>query len=203
MPEGPDLFDEGEISVGAQTTVRLAFDRQLLRQVVVKSLRPELHDDAAARARLLEEAQITGQLEHPGIPAVYAIGEQHGLPFFSMKKVAGVNLEQVLRHPDFDLGQETHRARALDALLRTCDALAYAHHRGILHLDLKPSNVMVGPGVVDHRRHLGGRRRPAHRHRRQRHLALHGQVRGARPEVARIRQPVLRRGARAPRAEFG
>ena len=144
MTEGPDLFDEGEIAVGAQTTVRLAFDRQLLRQVVVKSLRPECKDDLSAHARLLEEAQITGQLEHPSIPAVYSIGERHGLPFFSMKKVAGVNLEQVMRHPEFDLGLEAHRARALDALLRSCDALAYAHHRGILHLDIKPSNVMVG-----------------------------------------------------------
>src|SRR5262245_38189725 len=132
---------EGEIGRGGMGVVLRAHDPAFNRTLAVKVLlgrddRPDL-----AR-RFLEEAQVMGQLQHPGIPPVHDIGElPDGRPFFAMKLIKGRTLDDLLKErPD-----PTHELpRFLAVFGQLCQTVAYAHNHGILHRDLKPSNVMVG-----------------------------------------------------------
>ena len=123
-----------------------AFDRVIHRTVAMKvMLGPEKPD---RRARFVEEARITGQLEHPNIVPIHALGEgQEGRPFFTMKLVKGRSLAEVLddlrKNPDaaerkYPLG------RMLGILTSVCHAMAYAHAKGVVHRDLKPANIIIG-----------------------------------------------------------
>jgi serine/threonine protein kinase/formylglycine-generating enzyme required for sulfatase activity len=141
-----------EIARGGMGTVYTAWDRTLRRLVAMKVLR----DDRARRrggsterervlGRFFEEAQITGQLEHPGIVPVHEIGlDDHGRLFFTMPLVRGVELGKVI---ELARGRREGwtRTRAIGVFLKVCEAVAYAHAKGVVHRDLKPSNVMVGP----------------------------------------------------------
>ncbi|MBL8767553.1 MAG: SUMF1/EgtB/PvdO family nonheme iron enzyme, partial [Planctomycetes bacterium] len=94
--------------------------------------------------RFLEEAQVTGQLDHPGIVPVHELGiDARGRVFFTMKLVKGKTLEQVLdavtRGAD-----DWNVTRALSVVLRVCEAMEFAHEKGVIHRDLKPANIMVG-----------------------------------------------------------
>lgn len=104
--------------------------------------------DAASRMRFIEEAQITGQLEHPNIVPVHdlAIDEQ-GQPFYTMKLVKGINLHEVIE--SLREGKPDALARyplpvLLTVFQKVCDALAFAHSHGVIHRDLKPANIMLG-----------------------------------------------------------
>ena len=95
-------------------------------------------------ARFLEEAQVTGQLDHPGIVPVHELGlDSNGRAFFTMKLVQGRDLEAI-----FDLVFEAkegwNETRALGVILKVCEAMAYAHAKCVIHRDLKPANIMVG-----------------------------------------------------------
>src|SRR5262249_835712 len=91
--------------------------------------------------RFLEEAQVGAQLQHPGVVPVYDIGRFGDRPFFTMKLVKGHSLAQLLAQRE----QPTEdRPRLLGVALQVCQALAYAHAKGVIHRDLKPANVMVG-----------------------------------------------------------
>src|SRR5262249_15892429 len=95
-------------------------------------------------ARFLEEAQVTGQLDHPGIVPVHEIGlDQNGRIYFTMRLVQGRDLRQIVElvHEGKDGWNQT---RALGVILKVCEAMAYAHSKGVIHRDLKPANVMVG-----------------------------------------------------------
>jgi eukaryotic-like serine/threonine-protein kinase len=100
-------------------------------------------------ARFVAEAQITGQLQHPNIVPVHEMGlSGDGQPYFVMKKVEGRSLGEViaaLRTGDASTAAEWGRHRLLVAFIQICNAVAYAHDRGVLHRDLKPDNVMLGP----------------------------------------------------------
>jgi hypothetical protein len=114
-----------------------ARDLALGRGVAVKILQQKYAPDSPAAVRFLEEARVTGQLQHPGIPAVYQVGElADGRPFLAMKLIKGRTLDDLLK------------ARApVDVLAvfeAVCQAVGYAHAHGVLHRDLKPANVMVG-----------------------------------------------------------
>ncbi|MEM7010937.1 MAG: serine/threonine-protein kinase, partial [Verrucomicrobiota bacterium] len=127
-----------EVARGGMGAIRLADDVALRRQVAIKSM---LADDASPDelARFIEEAQITGQLDHPGIVPIHEIGvDGDGQPFYSMQFVRGRDLQAVLKEDDLSLRQ------LLNILNRVCDAVAFAHSKGVLHRDLKPANIRIG-----------------------------------------------------------
>jgi eukaryotic-like serine/threonine-protein kinase len=124
--------------------VRRVYDRNLLRTVAMKLLDPTIAAMEGERERFLEEAQITGQLEHPNIPAVHELGaDEEGTHYFTMKYVRGQNLEQILR-AGFSVRSERHLFSALTTFVKVCEAVGFAHSRGVVHCDLKPANIMVG-----------------------------------------------------------
>jgi serine/threonine-protein kinase len=138
-------------AVGGLGQVSVAHDRELHRDVALKEIRPQYADEAAARARFLAEAEITGRLEHPGVVPVYGLGRYaDGRPYYAMRFIHGNSLLEALDHfHGSDWKQKpSERALALRGLLRrfvdVCNAVAYAHSRGVLHRDLKPANVMLG-----------------------------------------------------------
>ncbi len=133
----------GEIARGGIGVVLKGRDVDLGRDVAMKVLRDEyaLSDDVLHR--FVEEAQIGGQLQHPGIVPVYELGlRDDRRPFFTMKLVKGHTLATVLCEPD--VREPGSRRRLLGIFESVCQTMAYAHTRGVIHRDLKPANVMVG-----------------------------------------------------------
>jgi serine/threonine-protein kinase len=133
---------DGELGRGGMGVVYRGLDPDLNRAVAVKVLKKELSADAALGRRFLEEAQVCGQLQHPGVVPVHELGRtDDGRLFFAMKLVKGRTLAQLLK----DRPDPSHdRPRFLLIFEQVCQAVAYAHSRGVIHRDLKPSNVMVG-----------------------------------------------------------
>ena len=132
-----------EVDRGGIGRIDAADDPVIGRRVAIKTLLPELHEDPASFSRFGEEAQITGQLEHPNIVPVYDLGEGEDGPFIVMKLIRGKSLAQLIS--DHGSGQQQEPLqRFIQTLLRLCDALSFAHSRGVFHCDLKPDNVMVG-----------------------------------------------------------
>jgi serine/threonine protein kinase len=138
---------------GGLGQVSVALDQDLNREVALKEIQPKHADNVTARERFLLEAEITGALEHPGIVPVYALGQgPDGRPFYAMRFVKGDSLKQAIEDfhkPDNPIRQNPGaRQLALRQLLGrfidVCNAMEYAHSRGVLHRDLKPGNIMVG-----------------------------------------------------------
>ena len=130
---------EGEIARGGMGAIMRAVDQDIRREVAVKFLLN--HADDKMKARFVEEAQITGQLEHPNIVPIYQLGaHQDGRAFFSMKIVKGRSLAEILK----DEKSNYTVGRLLNIFVSICNAMAYAHSRNVIHRDLKPANVMVG-----------------------------------------------------------
>jgi serine/threonine-protein kinase len=142
---------------GGLGEVFVARDEELRREVALKAIRDHYAGNAESRYRFQLEAEITGRLEHPGIIPVYGLGtDHHGRPFYAMRLIRGESMQhaiaQFFKDEKEEPGREhdtRQRGLALRALLRrfvdVCNAIAYAHSRGVLHRDLKPSNVMLGP----------------------------------------------------------
>ncbi len=142
--------DLGRLGIGGMGEVRRVFDRRLNRRVAMKVLRKDT-ENVRTLHRFIEEAQATAQLQHPGVVPTYELGElDDGRPYFTMKEVQGNTLEELIRavHGSKDqLGPDQrpwNTTRLVDALLRVCDAMAFAHARSVVHRDLKPSNIMAG-----------------------------------------------------------
>ena len=132
----------GEIARGGMGAILKGRDPDLGRDLAIKVLLERHRDHPELVRRFVEEAQISGQLQHPGIVPVYELG-QFGdlLPYFAMKLVEGRTLAVLLAQR----GDPTHDlARLLDIFEQVCQTMAYAHARGVIHRDLKPSNIMVG-----------------------------------------------------------
>jgi tetratricopeptide (TPR) repeat protein len=119
-----------------------AQDDTLHRSLAVKVLLADPTQRPELTQRFLEEAQVMGQLQHPGIAPIHSLGFlPDGRPYFSMKLIKGQTLAELLRQRSSPADE---LPRFLGIFGQVCQALAYAHNRGILHRDLKPSNVMVG-----------------------------------------------------------
>jgi serine/threonine-protein kinase len=131
-----------ELGRGGMGIVLVCRDHALSRDLAVKILRQEHQGNPVAEQRFLEEAQITGQLQHPGVVPVHQVGRlRDRRPYFTMKLVRGQTLA-VLLQGRTDPGQD--RPRFLAVFQQVCQTLAYAHARRVVHRDLKPLNVMVG-----------------------------------------------------------
>jgi serine/threonine protein kinase len=131
-----------EIARGGMGAVYRATDTVLGREVAVKVLQEKYAPDAGTARRFADEARITGQLQHPNVPAVHDLGLlPDGRPFLAMKLVKGRTLAALLgERPD----PAAERGRFVAIFEHVCQAVAYAHSLRVIHRDLKPSNVMVG-----------------------------------------------------------
>jgi serine/threonine-protein kinase len=137
---------------GGLGAVFVALDTELHREVALKQILESQADDPVSRQRFLLEAEVTGGLEHPGIVPVYGLGTyEGGRPFYAMRFIRGDSLKEAIDrfHTDEALKKESgRRSLELRKLLRRftdiCNAIEYAHSRGVLHRDIKPGNVIVG-----------------------------------------------------------
>jgi len=144
----------GEIARGGMGVVFAARELALGREVAIKTLLPEFAGDALAAARFAGEVRTTARLPHPGVPPVYRLGAlADGRPFMAMKLIRGRTLAAVLaarwQRPashstdDLDLTAPDSPG-ALQIVEQVCQAVGFAHARGVVHRDLKPANIMVG-----------------------------------------------------------
>ena len=137
-----------EIARGGMGKVIEVEDNDLRRSVALKVLRKEMLDRKDLVERFLEEAQITGQLEHPNIVPVHEIGvDGRGNLYFTMKLVEGEELSSIikrLKKKDPSAQRAYPISRLVDVFIKVCEGVAFAHSRGVIHRDLKPANIMVG-----------------------------------------------------------
>ena len=126
-----------KIGAGGMGEVYLAEDTKLKRQVALKFLPSHLCEDEDCRARFKREAQAAAKLNHPNIVTIHDVSEHQGRPFFAMEHVEGPSLRQVIRSKELSL------EKVIDLALHICEGLSKAHQSGIVHRDVKPSNIVV------------------------------------------------------------
>jgi serine/threonine protein kinase/tetratricopeptide (TPR) repeat protein len=137
---------------GGLGEVYVALDEELHREVALKEIQDRYADDPESRTRFEQEAEITGGLEHPGIVPVYGLGHYaEGRPFYAMRFIRGDSLMHAIERfhaadaAPRDEGQRTLELRdLLGRFIDVCQAIEYAHSRGVLHRDLKPGNIILG-----------------------------------------------------------
>ncbi|MFY0538013.1 serine/threonine protein kinase [Nannocystis pusilla] len=131
------------IAAGGVGSVRLVFDKSLQRRMALKTLQAGSYNYYLLVHAFIREAQVAGQLDHPNIAPIYELGrDPEGGIFFTMKLIEGRSLYSLIngrpaRTPD-------QLQRRLDAFVKVCDGVAFAHSRGVLHCDIKTANIMVG-----------------------------------------------------------
>jgi WD40 repeat protein/serine/threonine protein kinase len=140
---------------GGLGAVSVAYDKEVNRDVALKEILPRYADDEQSRVRFVLEAEITGGLEHPGVVPVYGLGQyDDGRPFYAMRFIKGDSLQEAAeqyhgtdsdsagpRKSDYN---SVEFRKLLGRFIDVCEAIAYAHSRGVLHRDLKPGNIMLG-----------------------------------------------------------
>ena len=137
---------------GGLGEVFVALDAELHREVALKQILERHADDPVSRQRFVAEAQITGGLEHPGVVPVYGLGTYGGgRPYYAMRFIRGDSLKEAIDHFHADETLKNNpglRSLELRKLLRrfldVCNAVDYAHSRGVIHRDLKPANIILG-----------------------------------------------------------
>ena len=146
--QGARKYNVGDIVArGGMGLIYSATDVSIRRCVAMKAVMPE-HRNRQTMLRFIEEAQVTGQLEHPSIVPVYELAvDSSGSVFYTMKFVRGITLKDIidkLRHGNEEMIRQYPLRRLLRILEKVCDAVAYAHSKKVVHRDLKPENIMVG-----------------------------------------------------------
>jgi serine/threonine-protein kinase len=160
----------GSPNKGGMGQVSAALDGELNREVALKEIRAEYADDEDCRVRFVQEAEITRGLEHPGIVPVYGLGRHgDGRPFYAMRFIRGNSFQDAIDqfHSSVDASSRNTNAtnvpssrasfrapncefdsiefrKLLGRFIDVCNAMEYAHSRGVIHRDLKPSNIMLG-----------------------------------------------------------
>ncbi len=129
------------IAKGGKSLIQSCKDLHLGRVVCYKSLLPEFADDPIEQKRLLREARISAMLQHPNTMPTYELGrDQKGHYYFTMKLVHGYTFREIMNYRErYDLSQ------LLDIVIQVAYALEYAHTHGVVHRDIKPDNILVGP----------------------------------------------------------
>jgi serine/threonine protein kinase len=149
LPETTDLTDYGINRIirphakGGMGLIQIAYDQFLKREVALKELRPDVASDPSIVQRFIGEAEITAQLEHPGIIPIHSLAlDVRGNPYYTMKLIKGKTFQEAIR--------EYHKnptIKELKQLLRrflsVCQTMAFAHDNGVIHRDLKPANIML------------------------------------------------------------
>jgi serine/threonine-protein kinase len=136
---------QAPIGAGGMGSVHSIRDVALMRVSAVKVLLPHLAQQPGAIERFLREAQIMAQLDHPNIVPVHELGiDLRGHRYFTMKKVDGRTLADWIEEVGRPAGDPQVLDGMLEAFLKVCDAVSFAHSRGVIHRDIKPDNVMVG-----------------------------------------------------------
>jgi serine/threonine-protein kinase len=136
---------------GGLGQVSVAEDEELHREVALKEIQERHADDLESRARFVQEAEVTGGLEHPGIVPVYGLGHYiNGRPFYAMRFIRGDSLRTAIQNyhsegREEDAGKRAVQFRGLiNRFIAVCQAMEYAHSRGVVHRDIKPDNIMLG-----------------------------------------------------------
>ncbi|PCJ52023.1 MAG: hypothetical protein COA79_24920 [Planctomycetota bacterium] len=137
-----------ELGQGGNGKIILCMDSEIRRYVAMKVLNDLYKPSKVQQARFLEEIQITGQLEHPNIVPIHEVGvDKSGNLYFTMKHVTGNNLEEHIDEyyrEDKKYDQRTIEIYLLNILMKICDAIKFAHSKGVIHRDIKPENIMIG-----------------------------------------------------------
>ena len=129
---------------GGMGRILVAYDQYLKREVAIKELHPDVAEDESIVRRFIGEAEVTAQLEHPGVVPIHRIGQGgDGLPYYTMKMVKGATLQDAIKtyHRKPSKPELLNLVRRLVSVSKT---MAFAHSKGVIHRDLKPANIMLG-----------------------------------------------------------
>ena len=151
LPPTSSQLDNGQYGVhrilrehqkGGMGRILIAYDQHLKREVALKALRPEVVDDLSIVQRFIGEAEVTAQLEHPGIVPIHMLGQNEGNPYYTMKLIKGHTLQDAIkgyhRRPS-----KTELMNLVRKLANVCKTMSFAHNKGMIHRDLKPANIML------------------------------------------------------------
>ncbi|MDR2761271.1 MAG: serine/threonine protein kinase [Planctomycetaceae bacterium] len=129
---------------GGMGRIMIAYDRHLKRDVALKELHKEVIDDISIVRRFVGEAEITAQLEHPGIVPIHWLGlDKDGLPYYTMKLIKGKTYQDAIKEYHRNPSKQELK-NLIRRLVSICKTIGFAHERGVIHRDLKPANIMLG-----------------------------------------------------------
>ena len=139
------LIHGQQFQEGGMSLLMEAIDTNLMRSMAMKILRDDSNKDEHELSRMVMEAQLTAQLDHPNIVPVYELGlDKKKRLFFTMKKVQGKPLYELINKKELATRNDRDIFNLIQIMLKVCDAVSFAHSKGVLHRDLKPDNIMIG-----------------------------------------------------------